>query len=50
MGLVTTGCTDDSGGNESGVMEKTQGGKGTVAPDSPKTPEDYYNKHKAKKK
>ena len=49
--LVPTGCgSDDAGGNESGVMEKTAGGKGTVGPDAPKEPQDYYNKHKAKVK
>jgi hypothetical protein len=50
LGLVTTGCSDDAGGNEAGVMDKTEGGKGTVGPDEPKAPEDYYNQHKAKKK
>jgi hypothetical protein len=49
--LGVTGCdSDNAGGNESGVMEKTEGGKGVTPPDSPATPEDYYSKHKAGKK
>jgi hypothetical protein len=50
LGLVTTGCSDDAGGNEAGVMDKTQGGKGTVGPDAPKEPEDYYKSHSEAKK
>jgi hypothetical protein len=48
MGLVTTGCSDDAGGNEAGVMEKTEGGKGTVGPNAPTAPEDYYKQHGSK--
>jgi len=43
VGFVTTGCSDDAGGNEKDVVNTT---KGTVAPNSPKTPEDYYNQRK----
>jgi len=45
MALVPTGCSDDAGGNEAGVMDKTEGGKGTVGPDAPKEPEEYYKQH-----
>jgi hypothetical protein len=47
MGFVTTGCSDNAGGNEDSVARTT---KGTVAPDAPSTPEDYYKQHKAGKK
>jgi hypothetical protein len=50
LGLVMTGCSDDAGGNESGVMEKTQGGKGIVAPDAPQEPQDYFKTHSGAKK
>jgi len=49
--LVPTGCgPDNAGGNEVGVMDKTEGGRGKVTADTPKTPEDYYNKHRPGKK
>jgi hypothetical protein len=47
MGLVTTGCSDDTGGNEDKVLRTT---KGTVAPDTPQTQEEFYQRQKAKKK
>jgi hypothetical protein len=50
LGLVPTGCSDNAGGNESGVMEKTDGGKGIASPDSPRTPEDYYKKHQQRRR
>lgn len=45
-----TGCGEENsaGGNEAGVMDKTEGGKGTVGPDAPTTQEDYYNRGKKK--
>jgi len=46
MAFAPMGCSDDAGGNEAGVMDKTEGGKGTVGPDSPKTPEEY-SQHQA---
>jgi len=39
--LVPTGCSDDAGGNEAKVIEKTAGRQGTVAPNAPKNYEDY---------
>jgi hypothetical protein len=44
MGLVTTGCSDNAGGNEEASVNQT---KGVVPPNAPKTPEDYYKQHKA---
>jgi len=39
--LVPAGCADDAGGNEAKVMDQTAGKRGVVAPDAPKTYEDY---------
>jgi len=44
LGLAPMGCSDDAGGNENGVMEKTEGGKGVVAPDAPKSQQEYYQR------
>jgi hypothetical protein len=44
MGLVTTGCSDNAGGNEESKINET---KGVVPPDAPKSPEEYYKQHKA---
>jgi hypothetical protein len=49
LGLGLTGCNDNAGGNEDGVMDKTPGGKGTVAPNTPSTPEEYYKQHRGKR-
>jgi len=44
MGLVTSGCSDDVGGNEDRELKAT---KGVVAPDAPDSPEEYHKKHTA---
>ena len=44
LALVPAGCSDNAGGNEDGVMAKTEGGKGVTPPDAPKSPEEYYKK------
>jgi hypothetical protein len=39
--LVPAGCSDDAGGNEAKVMDQTPGKQGTVAPNAPKSLEEY---------
>jgi hypothetical protein len=47
VAVVLTGCErDDAGGNEKEAIQKSGAGVGTVGPDAPKTPEDYYAKRK----
>jgi len=51
--LGVTGCdSDNAGGNESGAMDNTEGGKGVAPPDAPTTEEEYAKRHlpAAKKK
>lgn len=49
--LGVTGCdSDNAGGNESGVMDKTEGGKGVAAPDAPTSEEEFYKRQNAAKK
>jgi hypothetical protein len=50
LALAPMGCSDDAGGNEVGVMDKTEGGKGTVEADYPKTQEDYYKQNQPKQR
>jgi len=50
LSLAPLGCTDNAGGNEDGVMEKTAGGKGVVAPDAPKSQKEYYDRTRSSKK
>jgi hypothetical protein len=50
LGLMVAGCSDDAGGNEAGVMDKTEGGKGTVDPNYPKTEEQFYEQMKNQRK
>jgi hypothetical protein len=47
IGLVTTGCSDDAGGNENSKVNQT---KGVLPPNSPNNPEDYYNQRKGGKR
>jgi hypothetical protein len=49
LGLAPLGCSDNAGGNEDGVMAKTEGGKGVTPPDAAKSPEDYYKKTQNRK-
>jgi hypothetical protein len=44
LSLGLSGCSDDAGGNEAGVMDQTPGGRGTVEADTPQDPQDYYKK------
>jgi len=48
LSLAPLGCSDNAGGNEDGVMDKTEGGQGVVAPDAPKSQREYYERARAK--
>jgi len=50
LALVPAGCSDNAGGNEDGVMTKTEGGKGVTPPDAAQTPEEYYKKTQRQRK
>jgi len=47
MGLVTTGCSDDAGGNENKIVKTT---KGTVAPNTPNDMEEYAKQRQTKRR